>query len=157
MIEQISNLFTIHTIYLWLNIGIIPFWFILIFFPNSKVCNIFVSSIFPIFVLSAIYLYLVYYFFISGYNFLDNFNLYLSLDSLSELFNDKGFLIIFWTHFLAINLFCGSWIVNDSKKLSINKIIVFFPLVVTYFIGPFGIFIYWFIRIFFAKRISLYD
>ena len=157
MIEQISNLFTIHTIYLWLNIGIIPFWFILIFFPNSKVCNIFVSSIFPIFVLSAIYLYLVYYFFISGYNFLGNFNLYLSLDSLSELFNDKGFLIIFWTHFLAINLFCGSWIVNDSKKLSINKIIVFFPLVVTYFIGPFGIFIYWFIRIFFAKRISLYD
>ncbi len=157
MIEQISNLFTIHTIYLWLNIGIIPFWFILIFFPNSKVCNIFVSSIFPIFVLSAIYLYLIYYFFISGYNFLDNFNLYLSLDSLSELFNDKGFLIFFWTHFLAINLFCGSWIVNDSKKLSINKIIVFFPLVVTYFIGPFGIFIYWFIRIFFAKRISLYD
>ncbi len=157
MIEQISNLFTIHTIYLWLNIGIIPFWFILIFFPNSKVCNIFVSSIFPIFVLSAIYLYLIYYFFISGYNFLDNFNLYLSLDSLSELFNDKGFLIIFWTHFLAINLFCGSWIVNDSKKLSINKIIVFFPLVVTYFIGPLGIFIYWFIRIFFAKRISLYD
>ena len=157
MIEQISNLFTIHTIYLWLNIGIIPFWFILFFFPNSKVCNIFVSSIFPIFVLSAIYLYLIYYFFISGYNFLDNFNLYLSLDSLSELFNDKGFLIFFWTHFLAINLFCGSWIVNDSKKLSINKIIVFFPLVVTYFIGPFGIFIYWFIRIFFAKRISLYD
>ena len=157
MIEQISNLFTIHTIYLWLNIGIIPFWFILIFFPNSKVCNIFVGSIFPIFVLSAIYLYLIYYFFISGYNFLDNFNLYLSLDSLSELFNDKGFLIFFWTHFLAINLFCGSWIVNDSKKLSISKIIVFFPLVVTYFIGPFGIFIYWFIRIFFAKRISLYD
>ena len=157
MIEQISSLFTIDMIYLWLNIGIIPFWFILIFFPNSKVCNIFVSSIFPIFVLSAIYLYLVYYFFISGYNFLDNFNLYLSLDSLSELFNDKGFLIIFWTHFLAINLFCGGWIVSDSKKLSINKIIVFFPLVVTYFIGPFGIFIYWFIRIFFAKRISLYD
>jgi len=157
MIEQISNFFTTHMIYLWLNIGIVPFWFILIFFPNSKVCNVFVSSIFPIFVLSAIYLYLVYYFFISGYNFLDNFNLYLGLNYLSELFNDKGFLIIFWTHFLAINLFCGSWIVSDSRKLSMNKIILFFPLIITYFIGPFGIFIYWFIRIFFAKRISLYD
>ena len=157
MIEQISNFFTTHMIYLWLNIGIVPFWFILIFFPNSKVCNVFVSSIFPIFVLSAIYLYLVYYFFISGYNFLDNFNLYLGLNYLSELFNDKDFLIIFWTHFLAINLFCGSWIVSDSRKLSMNKIIVFFPLIVTYFTGPFGIFIYWFIRIFFAKRISLYD
>ena len=157
MAEQISTFFTIDMIYLWLNIGIIPFWFILIFFPNSKVCNIFVGSIFPIFLLSAIYLYLIYYFFISGYNFLDNFNLYLGLNYLSELFNDKGFLIIFWTHFLAINLFCGSWIVSDSRKLSMNKIILFFPLIITYFIGPFGIFIYWFIRIFFAKRISLYD
>ena len=157
MTEQISIFFTIDMIYLWLNIGIIPFWFILIFFPNSKVCGAFVSSIFPIFVLSTIYLYLVYYFFISGYNFFDNFNLYLGLDTLNELFNEKGFLIIFWTHFLAINLFCGSWIVNDSRKFSMSKILIFFPLFITYFIGPFGIFVYWLIRIFYAKRVTLYD
>ena len=47
MTEQISTFFTIDMIYLWLNIGIIPFWFILIFFPNSKVCGAFVVSIFP--------------------------------------------------------------------------------------------------------------
>ena len=157
MTEQISTFFTIDMIYLWLNIGIIPFWFILIFFPNSKVCSVFVSSIFPIFILSTIYLYLVYYFYISEYNFIDNFNLYLGLDSLNELFADKSFLIIFWTHFLAINLFCGSWIVNDSRKFSMSKILVFFPLFITYFTGPFGIFIYWLIRIFYAKRVTLYD
>ena len=144
-------------IYLWLNIGIIPFWFILIFFPNSKVCGVFASSIFPVFVLSVIYLYLVYYFFISGYDFIQNFNLYLSLDSLNELFNERAFLIIFWTHFLAANLFCGSWIVSDSRKFSMSKILVFTPIVITYFIGPLGIFIYWLIRIFYAKKISLYD
>ena len=157
MIEQISAFFTIDMIYLWINIGIIPFWFILMFFPNSKVCGIFVSSVFPIFILSVIYLYLVYYFFITGYNFDENFNLYLGLDSLNELFNEKAFLIIFWTHFLAINLFCGSWIVNDSRKFSMSKILVFFPLIITYFVGPLGIFIYWLIRIFFAKSMSLYN
>ena len=157
MIEQISAFFTIDMIYLWINIGIIPFWFILMFFPNSKVCGIFVSSVFPIFILSVIYLYLVYYFFITGYNFDQNFNLYLGLDSLNELFNEKAFLIIFWTHFLAINLFCGSWIVNDSRKFSMSKILVFFPLIITYFVGPLGIFIYWLIRIFFAKSMSLYN
>ena len=136
MVEQISIFFTIDMIYLWLNIGIIPFWFILIFFPNSKVCSVFVSSIFPIFILSVIYLYLVYYFYISEYNFVDNFNLYLGLNSLNELFNDKGFLIIFWTHFLAINLFSGSWIVHDSRKLSISKFLTSIPLIVTYFTGP---------------------
>ena len=157
MTEQISTFFTIDMIYLWLNIGVIPFWFILIFFPNSKICGIFVSSIFPVFLLSAIYIYLIYYFISTGYEFLNNFNLYLGIDSLSELFNEAGFLIIFWTHFLAINLFCGSWIVSDSRKFSMSKIIVFIPLIITYFTGPLGIFIYWLIRIFFSKRMSLYD
>ena len=157
MTEQITAFFTIDMIYLWLNIGVIPFWFILIFFPNSKICGIFVASIFPIFILSAIYIYLIYYFFISSYDFLNNFNLYLGIDSLRELFSETGFLIIFWTHFLAINLFCGSWIVSDSRKFSISKILIFIPLIITYFTGPLGIFIYWLIRIFYAKRISLYD
>ena len=157
MAEQISSFFTIDMIYLWLNIGIIPFWFVLIFFPNSKICSFFVSSIFPIFILSLIYLYLVYFFYVSGYDFGQNFSLYLSLDSLSQLFNEKAFLIIFWTHFIAINLFCGSWIVSDSRKFSMSKVLVFFPLVITYFVGPLGVFIYWLIRIFFAKKISLYD
>ena len=157
MVEQISSFFTIDMIYLWLNVGIIPFWFVLIFFPNSKICSVFVSSIFPIFILSLIYLYLVYFFYVTGYDFGQNFSLYLSLDSLNQLFNEKAFLIIFWTHFIAINLFCGSWVVSDSKKFSMSKILVFFPLVITYFIGPFGVFIYWLIRIFFAKKISLYD
>ena len=157
MIEQISNFFTIEVIYLWLKIGLIPFWFILIFFPNSKICSLFVSSIFPFIIFSAVYLYLIYYFYISGYDFLLNFNLYMGLDNLKELFSEDGFLIIFWTHYIAANLFCGSWIVKDSKRLAMTKSFVFLPLVITYFIGPVGIFIYWLIRIFFAKRISLYD
>ena len=157
MAEQISTFFTIDMIYLWLNIGVIPFWFILMFFPNSKVCGVFVSSVFPIFILSIIYLYLIYYYFIAGYDFVQNFSLYLGLDYLGELFNERAFLIIFWTHFLAINLFCGSWIVSDSRKFSISKILMFIALILTYFTGPLGIFIYWLIRIFYAKRISLYD
>ena len=157
MIEQISAFFTIEMIYMWLNIGVLPFWFILIFFPTSRICNFFVSSIFPLIVLSTLYSYLFYDFFISGYNFLDNFKLYLGLDNLRELFVDTSFLIIFWTHFLAINFFCGSWIVKDSQKFLISKTLIFFPLIITYFVGPLGIFIYWLIRIFFAKRIVLFD
>ena len=157
MTEQISTFFTTDMIFLWLNIGVIPFWFILIFFPNSKVCGVFVSSIFPTFTLSVIYLYLVYYFFIIGYDFTQNFSLYLGLDSLRELFNETAFLIIFWAHFLAINLFCGCWIVSDSRKFFISKILIFIPLIITYFTGPLGVFIYWLIRIFYAKKISLYD
>jgi len=38
-----------------------------------------------------------------------------------------------------------------------NKFLVALPLITTYLIGPIGIVIYWIIRIFYAKRISLYD
>ena len=157
MIEQISSFFTIELIYLWLNLGVLPFWFILIFFPQSKFCNFFVTSIFPFLILGVIYIYLIYDFFVSGYDFLSNFYLYLGLEELRSLLTDTSFLIIFWLHFIAINLFCGSWIVKDSQKFMISKILIFFPLIITYFIGPVGIFIYWLIRMFFAKRISLYD
>tara|TARA_B100001029_G_C14929269_1_gene376632 strand:- start:152 stop:625 length:474 start_codon:yes stop_codon:yes gene_type:complete len=157
MMEQLSIFFDIEMIYLWLNIGIIPFWFILIFFPQSRVCGLFVTSIFPFLILGGSYIYLLNYFFNLGYDFLINFNLYLGLYDLATLYENDAFLLLFWLHFLSINLFCGSWIVRDSQKLYMSKFIVLFPLIVTYFIGPLGIIIYWLIRIFYAKRISLFD
>ncbi len=157
MIEQIAIFFTIEMIYLWLNIGVIPFWFILIVFPQSKVCGLLTTSIFPIIILSSVYVYLFYYFFVSGYDFFENFNLYFGLYNLATLFENEAFLILFWVHFLTINLFCGAWIVKDSKKFYISKFLIIIPLIITYFIGPIGIFIYWIIRIFFAKSISLFD
>ena len=157
MIEQINSFFTVHMIYLWLNLGVLPFWLVLIFFPNSGVSKYMVRSIFPFMIFSFIYSYLLYYLFLTDFNFINNFNLYLGLDQLSELFSKTDFLIIFWCHFLAINLFCGAWIVSDSLKFSMSKFVVFFPLLITYFIGPIGIFMYWLTRIFYAKKLSLYD
>ena len=144
-------------IYLWLSFGVMPFWFILIFFPQSKICGIFATSIFPFLVLGSVYIYLLYYFFNNGYDFSENFILYLGIYDLASLFENEGFIILFWTHFLSINLFCGSWIVRDSQKYFMSKYFNFIPLIITYFVGPLGIIIYWVIRIFFAKKISLFD
>ena len=100
---------------------------------------------------------MLYKSYINSYDFLANFNLYLGLADISELFSNDTFLVMFWIHFVAINLFVGGWIVKDSQKLIINKFLVGVPLIVTYLIGPLGLFIYWFIRLFYAKSISLYD
>jgi len=157
MIDQIYTYFTIEMIYMWLNLGVLPFWLVLMIFPQSQICKFFVTSIFPIFILSLAYGYLLHLFFNEGYDFIRNFEIYLGLDTIGNLFTYKAFIILFWTHFLAMNLFCGGWIVKDSQKFGINKILIFFPLLFTYFIGPIGLIIYWIIRIFYAKRISLYD
>ena len=157
MIEQIYNYFTIDMLYYWVNLGVLPFWLILIFFPQSHISKIFVTSIFPIFVLSGTYVFILYKSYLNSYDFDANFNLYLGLDNVSDLFSNKSFLITFWVHFIAINLFTGGWIVKDSQKFQINKILLFFPLITIYLIGPIGLFLYWLIRIFHAKSINLYD
>ena len=157
MIEQIYNYFTIDIIYYWVNLGVLPFWLILIFFPTSNLCKYFVTSIFPFFILSSTYVFLLYKSYLSSYDFIENFNLYLGINDISDLFSNKNFLIMFWVHFISINLFTGGWIVKDSQKFIINKFLLSIPLIITYLIGPLGLFIYWLIRIFYAKNISLYD
>ena len=157
MFEQIYTYFTIETLYMWINLGVLPFWFILIVFPQSHLSRIFVTSIFPIFILSSVYIFILYKSYLIGYDFDGNFTLYLGLNELSRLFEDHLYIMIFWTHFIAINLFIGGWIVKDSQKFSINKVLMSLPLILTYLIGPLGLFLYWIIRIFYAKRISLYE
>jgi|TARA_B110000238_G_C15875567_1_gene331201 hypothetical protein len=157
MIDQIFTFFTVEMVYLWLNLGVLPFWFILIIFPKSQISRFFITSIFPILILSLAYIYLLYTAHINGYNFLQNFKLYMGFNELLILFENHSFLILFWTHFLSMNLFCGSWIVKDSQLYNMNKFLVSLPLMITYLIGPIGIFFYWIIRMFYAKKISLYD
>ena len=144
-------------LYYWVNLGILPFWLILIFFPHSNLSRYFVTSIFPILILSSSYIFILYKSYLNSYDFMNNFSLYLGIDNLSNLFSNKSYLMMFWIHFISINLFTGGWIVKDSQKLSINKILLAIPLIITYLIGPIGLLFYWLIRIFYAKSINLYD
>ena len=157
MIEQIYNYFTIEMLYFWVNLGVLPFWFLIIFFPQSQLCKYLATSIFPIFLLSIAYGFVLYKSYLNTYDFLGNFNLYLGIENVTNLFENNLFLLLFWVHFVSINLFVGGWVVKDSQKFLINKFLLALPLIVIYLIGPIGLFVYWIIRIFYAKRLSLYE
>ena len=156
MIEQIYNYFTLDIMYLWVNIGVLPFWLMIIFFPQSQICRYLATSIFPIFLLSGAYIFILYKAYLGSFNFDNNFSLYLVINYISELFQDDYYLLMFWTHFVSINLFIGGWMINDAQKFSMNKILLAFPLNITYLIGPICIFIYWVIKIFYAKNLNLH-
>ena len=157
MIEQIYNYFTTEMLYLWVNIGVLPFWLLIIFFPQSHLCRFLAVSIIPVFLLSAVYVFVLYKAYFNSFDFIENFNLYLGLSYVSELFQNEFYLLMFWIHFVSVNLFIGGWILKDSQKFQVNKFLLAFPLVITYLTGPIGIFVYWILRIFYAKRINLYD
>ena len=88
---------------------------------------------------------------------LNIFQLYLDMDNLYTLFSTDGFLLIFWLHFMSINLFLGSWMSRDGVKYNMNRKLMFVPLVMVYFTGPLGLVLYWILRVFYSKKLGFHD
>ncbi len=154
MINNFEEYLTLENIFLFSNWGVIPFWLLLLFSPNSVFTRILVHSILIPLLLGIAYVFIVYKIYLND-NFFNGFGLYLGIESLYTVFSDENFLLIFWLHFLSLSLFVGAWIARDSTRYSIPKVLMGLSLITTYFTGPLGIFLYWVIRIFFAKKISL--
>ena len=156
MLNNLLSLLNPETIYLMANWGIIPFWLLLILAPNHGLTNFLAQSVIAPLLLATGYSYLSYNLYLEKKVF-DGFELYSGLDGLYSMFSNEILLLIFWLHFLAISLFIGAWIVRDSRRFFIPKIITIPSLILTYFTGPIGLVVYWFFRIFFAKKISFND
>ncbi len=157
MLTNLQNYFGPEVVYLWLNFGILPFWLALIIFPSSKISQIFISSIFLPILFAALYVYMIYQLIINGENIFEFFNLYIGIENIYTLFSNDTFLLIFWIHFISINLFLGSWTSKDALKHNVPKLLSGACLILIYFTGPLGLTLYWFIRIFYSKKIGLHD
>tara|TARA_B100000745_G_scaffold115808_1_gene74735 strand:+ start:204 stop:677 length:474 start_codon:yes stop_codon:yes gene_type:complete len=157
MLIQFVDYLTFNNMYLWTNFGLLPFWLMLIIIPNSKVTQIFINSVILPLILSATYVFVIYQSVLLDEPIFDIFKLYLSLDNLYTVFATESFLLVFWLHFLTLNLFLGSWVSRDGVKHNISRSLVFFPLILIYFTGPLGLVLYWLIRIFYAKKLGFHD
>jgi len=156
MLENLQIYLTPDNIYLFSNWGVIPFWILLIFFPNETVTKILVHSVVVPLLFASAYIYIAIEIFLND-NIFQVFNLYFGLDEIYTVFSNEKFLLIFWLHFLSISLLVGSWITRDSIKFNIPKVLLSLSLIITYFSGPVGLVFYWFFRIFFSKKVSFND
>ena len=157
MLIQFQCYLTFEAIYLWSNFGVLPFWFMLIFIPNSKITQIFINSIILPLIIASAYCYAIYQTILLDEPIFEVFKLYLSLDYLYTTFATESFLLVFWLHFLALNLFLGSWVARDGVKFNMPRNLVFVPLILIYFTGPLGLVLYWLMRIFYAKKLGFHD
>ena len=94
MLIQFQSYLTLENIYIWTNFGVLPFWLMLIFIPNSKFTQFFVNSIILPLILSTAYVYTIYQAILFDEPMFDFFRLYLSLDSLYTIFATESFLLI---------------------------------------------------------------
>tara|TARA_Y100001970_G_scaffold269491_1_gene362068 strand:+ start:974 stop:1444 length:471 start_codon:yes stop_codon:yes gene_type:complete len=153
MINSLELYLTFENIYLVANWGVIPFWLMLITLPNHSLTKFFVHSVIAPLLLGFSYAFVAYKIYLEG-NIFEGFNLYFGLENLYAVYSNETFLLVFWLHFLSLSLFVGSWMTRDSQKFLIPRILTIISLILTYFAGPIGILFYWFIRIFFSKKIS---
>lgn len=69
-----------------------------------------------------------------------------SLAGVATLFTVDGLLLAGWIHYLAFDLFVGSWEVTDSRKEGIPHLFLVPCLVLTFMAGPAGLAVYFAIK-----------
>lgn len=69
-----------------------------------------------------------------------------SIREVRALFGNDWLLVAGWVHYLAFDLFIGSWQVRDAHKHGIPHFAIIPSLVLTFLFGPVGLLIYLAIR-----------
>ena len=60
-----------------------------------------------------------------------------------------------WIHYLAFDLFIGSWEVRDSQRHDIHHLLVVPCLILTFWAGPAGLLVYLLIRLSWKRKYLL--
>jgi hypothetical protein len=69
-----------------------------------------------------------------------------SLAGVRGLFENDRLLLAGWIHYLAFDLFIGSWEVRDARRLGIPHLLVVPCLICTFVLGPVGLLLYFALR-----------
>ena len=69
-----------------------------------------------------------------------------SLEDVGLLFGHSELLLAGWIHYLAFDLFIGSWEVRDAQRLGIPHLLVVPCLLATFLAGPLGLALYLVLR-----------
>lgn len=135
-----------ETIFSIVNTLALVGWILLVFIPRwTWTRKIVLSGGVPI-LLATAYLILIVLFFGQADGGFD------SLENVMKLFTNKWAALAGWIHFLAFDLFVGSWEVRDAQEKEISHWLVIPCLILTFLLGPIGLLLYFIIRFFATKR-----
>ena len=123
-------------------------WIILVVAPRFVVTRkIILSGAIPL-LLSGAYLVLIVLFFGKAEGGFD------SLANVMKLFTNEWAVLAGWIHYLAFDLFVGTWEVKDAQAKNISHWFVIPCLFLTFMLGPIGFLLYSILRVFLAKEVK---
>ncbi|HMU82093.1 MAG TPA: ABA4-like family protein [Leptospiraceae bacterium] len=116
-------------------------WLVLVLFPGWKYVRVFTVTIMSSLVFAGVYAFALGTSMAAGGS--GNFS---SLEGVSMLFQNPYALLAGWVHYLAFDLFVGSWISFHAQKLGISRWIILPSQFLTFMFGPIGLFTFLLIR-----------
>jgi hypothetical protein len=121
---------------------VMPGWLLLVFLPRWKWTQTITAGLLPA-ILGVIYLVL----FIQYFGQVpEGFGAFGSLAGVKAALSIDGMLLAGWIHYLAFDLFVGSWEVRDSKRVGVHHLLVIPCLFLTFMMGPVGLLAYLVLR-----------
>lgn len=124
---------------------VLPGWLLLVFLPRWKWTARFICAVLLPLLLALVYVPIVITHFGSSEG---GFG---SLAEVRQLFQNDYNLLAGWVHYLAFDLFVGSWEVRDAQRVGLHHLLVVPCLVLTFIFGPAGLLLYFVLR-FSSKR-----
>lgn len=115
------------------NIAVLPFWALMILFPNWKFTRWVMQSLLPYTLLAVVYLYLLFGALTpESVRVLSN----PQLSDLAKIFSKEQFAAVAWIHFLVMDLFVGRWIYWKGQRTGVWTV---HSLILCLFAGPLGL------------------
>jgi hypothetical protein len=134
------------------NTLILPGWFLLFVLPRWRYTANFIASILIPGLLAIAYLVLFAKEFDTSL-----FSAFNTLAGVRGLFENDSMLLAGWIHYLAFDLFVGSWEVRDARALGIPHIMIIPSLFLTLMAGPVGFLTYLGLRLAMRGRWTIED
>ncbi len=79
-----------------------------------------------------------------------------SLEAVATFFSYKELVLVGWVHYLAVDLFVGTWITADSQQKEIPHLLVVPCLIVALLACPIGILLYALLRGILSKEVNFF-
>jgi hypothetical protein len=130
---------------------VLPGWLLLVLLPRWKWTARLVCPVVIPLALACVYLWLV------ATTFGRTPGGFGSLAEVSQLFQNPRALLAGWIHYLAFDLFIGSWEVRDAQRIGLHHLLVVPCLVLTFLFGPVGLLLYFVLRASIRRKLTVGD
>lgn len=125
-----------ETLFTICSYGVLPVWLLLIVAPRWRATGWIAGSAVVSFGLAVLYAGIM----VATWD--DTEGDMTSLSGVQQLFADPRVVLVGWLHYLAFDLFIGTWEVYDSQRLGLAHWRVVPCLLLTLLLGPIGLALY---------------